>query len=101
MADVVTLIAAASSNGTGATVDFGDIRDEAAVEVQTTGTVSAFSVQLQGSLDGTAWASVGSAVTAATADTPLTSVLARYFRAVLSGYAGTGTVTVKLAAGKT
>jgi hypothetical protein len=101
VADVLTALAAVSANTTGAALDPGGLRDEAAVEVQTTGTVTAFSVQFQQSLDKTNWANLGSAVVAVTPETVLTSVMGRYFRAVLSGYTGTGTVTAKIALGKT
>jgi hypothetical protein len=98
--DVLTLLSAASANVTGTAFDAGDLRDEAAVQVETTGTVSAFSVQFQASLDKVQWVAAGSAITAVTAETALSGVLARYFRAVLSGYSGTGTVTAKIALGK-
>jgi hypothetical protein len=101
MADVLTALSAVSANVTGATLDAGDLRDEVAVQVETAGTVSAFSVQFQASVDGTNWVSAGSAVVAVTAETVLSGILARYFRAVLSGYTGTGTVTAKIAVGKT
>lgn len=101
MADVLTLLSAVSANVTGTAFDAGDLRDEAAVQVETTGTVSAFSVQVQGSLDKANWVSLGSAITSVTAETALSGVLARYFRAVLSGYSGTGTVTAKIALAKT
>jgi len=101
MADILTALNAVSANTTGTALDAGDLRDEAAIEVRTSGTVSAFSVQFQQSLDKVAWANLGAAVTAVTAETVLTSVLGRYFRAVLSGYTGTGTVTAKIAVSKT
>lgn len=101
MADILTALNAVSANTTGAALDAGDLRDEAAVEVQTSGTVSAFSVQFQQSIDKTNWANLGAAVTSVTAETVLTSVFGRYFRAVLSGYTGTGTVTAKIAVAKT
>lgn len=101
MADVLTCLKAVTANTTGATLDAGDLRDEAAVQVETTGTVSAFSVQFAQSLDGTNWVNLGAAITAVTGLTLATSVFGRYFRAVLSGYTGTGTVTAKIAVGKT
>jgi hypothetical protein len=101
MADVLTLLSGVSANVTGTAFDAGDLRDEAAVQVETTGTVSAFSVQVQASLDKVQWVAIGSAITAVTAETVLSGVLGRWFRAVLSGYSGTGTVTAKIALAKT
>jgi hypothetical protein len=96
LTDIVTILRSASANGTGFTLDAGDLKGTESLEVYTTGTVSAFSVQLQGSLDGTNWAAIGAAVTAA-GTAPVTGApLARWFRAVLSGYSGTGTVTAVL-----
>lgn len=100
MADVLALLSAVSANGTGPVIDAGDLRDEAAVQVETAGTVSAFSVQVQASADKVNWANAGSAITSVTAETVLTGVLARYFRATLGSYSGTGTVTCKLAVAK-
>ena len=102
MADIVTLLNAVSANGTSAVEDAGDVKDEVAVYVETAGTVSAFSVQFSGSLDGVNFLNVGSAITSATAGTAVTGLpLLRYFRAALTGYTGTGTVTAKIAFGKT
>ena len=113
MADVITLLPAVSANGTGTAFEADDVRDEITMEVIIAGTVSAFSVQLQGSIDGTDWFSMGIPVTsagAAGADIgPVTQstgvlalssgVLAQYFRAALASYSGTGTVTAELAFG--
>jgi hypothetical protein len=91
---VATLLNAVNSNQTGAWFDAGRLVEELALEVSISGTVSAMSVQFQGSLDKSETANVGTAITAhgaATATGPW-----RYFRAVLSGYTGTGTVTAKL-----
>jgi hypothetical protein len=113
MADVLTLLAAVSSNQTGTAFEASDLRDELTMEVVISGTVSAYSVQLQGSMDGTNWISVGvpqtSSGAAGTAIGPVTQstglvaissgYLVRYLRAVLSGYTGTGTVTAKVATG--
>jgi hypothetical protein len=97
MADILTALNAVSANVTGPALDAGDLRDQVSAEVETSGTVSAFSVQFQASLDEANWVSIGSAITSVTAGTVLSGVLARYFRAVLSSYSGTGTVTAKLA----
>lgn len=94
----VTLLNAVSANGTGPSADLGTVYGDFTVEVETSGTVSAFSVQVQGSLDSVAWENVGSAITATTAGEAIgTGVLLQYFQATLSGYSGSGTVTVELA----
>lgn len=95
MADTVTLLAAVSSDQTGPAIDAGAVRDDLTLEVVTAGTVSAFSVQLQASLDKGHWVNVGSPVTTVTAAAS-NGVLMRYFRAALSSYSGTGTVTAEL-----
>lgn len=96
MTDILTILSAATANVTGAGFDAGDLKDGAALEVATAGTVSAFSVQLQGSLDGTNWFSIGSPLTTATTSGESAGFLARWFRAVLSGFSGTGTVTARI-----
>jgi hypothetical protein len=111
--DTVTLLAAVSANGTSAAADAGDVKNLATMAVVIAGTVSAYSVQLQGSLDGENWVSIGvpdtsagaagadiGPVTQSTGPVAVSSgVLMRYFRAVLSSYSGTGTVTAELALG--
>ncbi len=97
MADVVTLLSGVAANGMGPVIDAGDLKGELTLGVYTTGTVSAFSVQLNGSVDGVNWVATGSPVTSVTAANVSAGLLLRYFQAVLSGYAGTGTVTAELA----
>jgi hypothetical protein len=98
LTDTVTLLHAVSANGTGPAINTGRVEDELTIEVTTSGTVAAFSIQLQGSIDGTNWASIGSAVTATTAGTNVsTGALYKQFQAVMSGYSGTGTVSCFLA----
>jgi hypothetical protein len=113
MSDVITLLAAVSANVTGPASEPGDLKDEVTMDVVIAGTVSAYSVQLEGSLDGTDWFSMGIPLTssgaAGTAIGPVTQstgqlavsagVLSRYYRAVLASYSGTGTVTAYLAFG--
>jgi hypothetical protein len=100
VSDVLTLLSGVSANVTGQAFDAGDLRDEATVQVETAGTVSAFSVQVQASLDKVSWSGLGSAITSVTAATALSGAMARYYRAVLSSYSGTGTVTARLALAK-
>lgn len=94
------LLNAVSANGTGPVVDLGagDISDDIGLEVVISGTVTALSVQLQGSEDGSHFFNVGLPVSAAGLSkvAPSTGSIppCRYFKAVLSSYAGTGTVTV-------
>jgi hypothetical protein len=96
---VAMLLNAVSANTTGPVVgDIGGPYGNLTVEVSTTGTVSAFSVQVLGSLDGLNFEDIGSAITATTAGTSIgTGVLFQYFQATLTGYSGTGTVTCELA----
>jgi len=95
---VANLLNAVSANTTGPVVGFGSVYGNLTLVVSSSGTVSAFSVQLSGSNDSATWESIGSAVTSTTAGTSVgTGILFQYFQAVLSGYSGTGTVTVELA----
>jgi hypothetical protein len=96
--DTAILLSAVSANTTGPAVNTGAVQDNLTIQVTTTGTVSAFSVQLQGSLDGVAYENVGSAISSVTdAESIGTGVLLQWFQAVLTGYSGTGTVTCELA----
>ena len=94
-----TLLNAANGNQTGPVVDLGggDLTDTFGLQVSTAGTVTAFSVQVQGSDDGVNFVALGTAVTAVglTRVTGIPPV--RYLRAVLSGWTGTGTITVTVA----
>lgn len=101
---IYTLLSAVSANGTGPSIDLGDggISDDVSLEVVTAGTVPALSVQLQGSDDGVNFYNLlGTAISAAGLTKATGSAGAaippvKFFRAVLSGYSGTGTVTVSL-----
>lgn len=95
---VATLLNAVSANTTGPVAALGTVYGNLTLEVATTGTVSAFSVQLYGAIDGFNYEAIGSAVTSATAGESVGSgALFQYFYATLSGYSGTGTVTAVLA----
>ena len=101
MADVITLLSV-SANTTSAIEDAGDLKDEVSIFVEAPVGVTAFSVQFSGSMDGVNFLNVGSAITAVTPGTVVTGLpLLRYFRAALTGYTGSGTLTAKLAFGKT
>lgn len=95
---VLTLLNAVSANGTGPVADLGggDISDDVSIDVFTAGTVTTFSVQVQGSVDGTNWTPLGSAIVAAGLTKPANIPACQQFRAILSSYTGTGTVTVEL-----
>lgn len=93
--DLLTLIAAASQNQASGTFDAGTPQSSCSLQVTATGSPS-FSVQLQGSADAVTWASVGSALTSAATSSLSPSPAARYFRAVLSGFSGPGSVTALL-----
>jgi hypothetical protein len=91
------LLNGVTANGTGPIVDLGEgeVTDTVAVQAIIVGTVTAFSIQLQGSEDGSTFANVGTAITT-TGITRPTIPPCRYFQAVLTGYTGTGTVTALL-----
>src|SRR5258707_11742980 len=98
---VITLHNAVTVNSTSPAFDFGRLTDNAALLIVTTGAPT-FSYQLQGSIDGVNFVSIGSAFTQAnvgqnkiTAFT--TTGPCRFFRAVLTALSG-GTFTAKLAA---
>jgi len=98
MSGTTTLLSAVSTNGAGTAYNTTALQDELSLAVSVSGTVTAFSVQLQGSIDGTNYENVGEAVLAPTAGVNVSSgVQYQYFQAVLAGYAGTGTVTCTLA----
>lgn len=106
MADVVTLLPAGTAGSvTGASVDAGDLKDEAAMQVIVSGTLTALNVQLQGSLDNVNWFNIGANFTTLTggevAVTPASAAgfVARYFRATTGTITG-GTITAKLAFAK-
>src|ERR1022692_2577343 len=98
MANPAVLLNAVSANTTSGVLNTSGVFSTITLQAYTTGTVSAFSVQLQGSLDGVNFENVGSAVTAVTFGKDVsTGALLQYFQAVLTGYSGTGTVTCALA----
>lgn len=90
-----------SGSATGTAVD-GRVAHANAQMVVTSGAgVSAGSVQMQGSLDGTNWFNIGSAVNTNAANTTFAPILVtgtavRYVRAVATGITG-GTVSAVLA----
>jgi hypothetical protein len=91
-------LSAVSSTGGGTALDGLAVRAVAVMVVSSSAGVSAGSVQLQGSLDGTNWYSLGSAVSTSSASTVFTPVVvssaySRYVRAnVATGITG-GTIT--------
>jgi hypothetical protein len=98
MSGTTTLLSAVSSNGTGTPFNTTALQNTLTLAVSVSGTVTAFSVQLQGSIDGTTYENIGGSVLSPTAGTNVsTGVQMQYFQAVLAGYAGTGTITCVLA----
>jgi hypothetical protein len=90
---------AISAVGPGTALDGIVCRNAAIMVVTSSAGVSAGSVQLQGSLDGTNWYSLGSAVTTSTASTTfapvvVTGAFTRYVRANIATAITGGTVTV-------
>ncbi len=96
LAPIVSL-SAASSTGPGAVLDGPACRANAVMVVTSSSGVSAGSVQLQGSLDGTNWYSLGSAVSTSSASTTFSPVVVgraytRYVRAEIATAITGGTV---------
>jgi len=89
-----SLLAAVSGNQSSGVFDIGDLKT--AYSLRVSATAAAFSVRLTGSADGVTWTTLGSAVTTSATETFSPGTAARYFRAVLSGYEGPGTVTALL-----
>jgi hypothetical protein len=93
--DLLTLLAAVSQNQASGIFDAGTAQSSCSLQAIAVGSPS-FSLQLQGSADAVTWASVGSPLTSAATSSLTPSPAARYFRAVLSGFAGPGAVTALL-----
>jgi hypothetical protein len=117
MADVITLLPAGTgASVTGAAHDTGDLKDQATLSVMAAGVAAAWTVQLQGSVDGINYQNIGAPLSSAgvigAAGPAGSSVLGlacavlansgvwRYFKAV-SGGNTTVTVSATLAFGKT
>jgi hypothetical protein len=85
---VHSLTAATSTSATSTALDAATIRQNAVLVVTTGAGVSAGDVELQASLDGTNFWTVGSALAVSAANTTYsqtsTSAFGRYFRAVVS-----------------
>lgn len=98
----LSLTAGTSAVSAGAPLDGGAVRTTAVMQVTAAGSPTAGAVQLQGSLDGTAWYPLGSAQTITTAGTTVTVVTnsaTRFARASVTTAIAGGTVaaTVGLA----
>jgi hypothetical protein len=91
---------AKSTTGAGTALDGLSVRSAAVLVVSTSAGVSAGSVALQGSLDGTNWFSLGSAVTTSAASTTtqvvVSSAFSRYVRANVATAITGGTVTASV-----
>lgn len=75
----------------------GGASDTFAVQVAVSGTVSAFSFQMQGSEDGVNFVNAGSAVAAAGVTRIAGVGPFRFIQFTLSGFTGTGTLSLSLA----
>lgn len=94
----VTSLSSVSTVSAGTVLDGVVIRPNAVMVVNSSAGVSAGAVQLQGSLDGTAWFDLGSAVSASSASTVFdpvveTGVYVRYVRAAVTTAITGGTVS--------
>jgi hypothetical protein len=88
----------ASATGPGTALDGLSVRSTAVMVVSSGAGVSAGSVQMQGSLDGTNWYNLGSAVSTTTASTVFAPVIvnataARFVRASIATAITGGTVS--------
>ncbi len=97
IAPVVSL-SAVSATGAGTALDGVVVRQNALMSVTTSAGVSAGSVQMQGSYDGSSWFSLGSAVSTTAASTTTQVVVStgftRFVRANVATAITGGTVTV-------
>jgi len=93
-------LSAVSAAGPGAALDGLVTRSTATIVVSSSAGVSGGSVALQGSLDGSAWFSMGSAISTTTASTVFAPVqvsqLVRYVRANIATAITGGTVTASV-----
>lgn len=100
----IVSLSAVSAVGAGTVLDGLVVRSAAVMSVTTSSGVSAGSVQLQGSLDGVNWFSLGSATSTTSASTTtqtvVSSAYARYVRANVGTAITGGTVTVSVGLGQ-
>jgi hypothetical protein len=96
----IVSLSAVSAVGAGTVLDGAVVRSAAVLSVTTSAGVTAGDVQLEGSLDGTHWFNLGSALstTAAstTTQTVVSSAYARYVRAAITTAITGGTVTASV-----
>jgi hypothetical protein len=96
----IVSLTAVSATGAGTALDGLCVRANATAAVTTSAGVSAGSVQLQGSLDGTNYFLLGSAVTTSAASTTtqvtVTNALVRFVRANVATLISGGSVTVSV-----
>lgn len=102
IAPVVSLSAKSATTSTPVVLDALAVRSAAVMSTTTSAGVSAGNVQLQGSLDGTNWFNLGSALSTTSASTTtqtvVSSAYARFIRAAITATITGGTVTVSVAA---
>lgn len=94
-----TALDAAAANTTGAVMDAGSAKRHCSVVAVGTGTLTG-NINLMGSLDNTTFVQIATVALTAAATVAVSSGAGayRYFRADLTGAAGTGTVTAKIMA---
>lgn len=103
IAPVVSLSAKSATTSTPAVLDGLTTRTTAVMVVSSSAGVSAGSVQLYGSLDGSVWYALGSAVSTASASATFTPVVTtstpfRYLKAVIATVITGGTISASVAA---
>lgn len=92
----MTSLSAAAAPGNGTAFNLGSAVNNISVQLNVSGTPSAVSVSFQGSLDGTNWNTIGSAITssAATSLTAFAGTPVTQIRAVLNTLSGGSSPTV-------
>jgi hypothetical protein len=93
-------LSAVSAAGAGTALDGVVVRSTAVMSVTASGSVTAGSVQMQGSLDGTDWFSLGSPVTtsaSATTQVVASNAFTRFVRASIATAITGGTVSASVA----
>jgi hypothetical protein len=103
VAPIVSLSAKSATSATPAVLDALATRTTAVMVVNSSAGVSAGSVQLYGSLDGTVWYTLGSAVSTTSASTTFSPVVVtntpfRYLKAVIATTITDGTITASVGA---
>ncbi len=88
------LLFSGSADATGTTFDLGAApgANQVNYQVSAPGPVTAFTITINGSSDNSTWTAIAAVSNATSASGTVRGAAYRYYQAVLSAYAGTGTV---------